>query len=49
MHQNASVDDMNEGKINYAKFGKVGLNNHVSFSHHNILHMVHQWANFCMK
>ena len=42
MHQNVSVDDMNEGKIEYAKFGKVGLNNCVSSPHHNILQRVHQ-------
>ena len=46
MHQNVSVDDMNEGKIEYAKFGKVGLNNCVSSPHHNILQRVHQWGVF---
>lgn len=40
---------MNEGKLECAKFGKVGLNNCVSLSHSNILQRAHQWARFCMK
>ena len=31
------------------KFGKVGLKNHVSLSHSNILQKAHQWAQFCME
>lgn len=49
VHHNVSANDMNVGKLEYTKFGKVGLNNHVSFSHSSILQMVHQWACFCMK
>ena len=30
VHHNVSAHDMNEGKIEYAKFGKVGFNNYVS-------------------
>ena len=37
VHHNVSVDDMNDKKLEYAKFGKVGLNNHTSLSHSNIL------------
>jgi hypothetical protein len=42
---------MNEGKMEYAKFGKAGLNNnHVSFSHSNILQRARQGGGvFCMK
>lgn len=37
VHHNMSADDMNVGKMEYTKFGKVGLKNHVSLSHNNIL------------
>ena len=33
---NVTTNDMNEGKMEYAKFGKVGLNNRVSLLHRNI-------------
>jgi hypothetical protein len=49
VHHNVSADDMSEGKMAYANFGKVGPNNHVSLSHSNILQKVHQWASFFMK
>jgi hypothetical protein len=39
-----SAEDMNEGKSEYAKFGKVGLNKRVSLPHINILQRMHQWA-----
>ena len=38
-----------EGKLEYAKFGKVGSNNRVSFFHSNILQRARQWAHFHMK
>ena len=44
VHPNVSTEDMNEGKLEYAKFGKVGLNNHVSLSPSNILQRAHQWG-----
>lgn len=49
MHHNVLADGMNERKMEYAKFGKVGLNNHASLSHSNTLQRVHQWAHFHMK
>lgn len=36
VHQNVYADDMNEGKLEYVKFGKVTPNNHVSLSHGSI-------------
>ena len=46
--RNVYADDMNEGKMEYTKFGKVGLNNnHLSFSHSNILQRAHQGGVFC--
>lgn len=36
VHHNVYVDDINEGKMEYVKFMKVGLNNCVSLSHSNI-------------
>ena len=35
--------------MEYVKFEKVGLSNHVSFSHSNILQRVYQWGFFRMK
>lgn len=49
VHHNVFAHDMNEGKMKYAKFGKVGLNNRVSLSNLNILQMDNQWARFRMK
>ena len=43
------VEDMNDGILEHAKFGKVGLNNCVSLLHSNILQKAHQWAHFRMK
>lgn len=40
---------MNDGKLEHAKFRKVGLNNRLSLSHSNILQGAHQWARFCVK
>lgn len=37
VHRNVSAEDMNDGKMEYTKFGKVGLNNCVILSHSNIL------------
>ena len=42
VHHNVIAIDMNKGKMKYTKFGKVGLNNHVSLSHSNILQSAHQ-------
>ena len=36
VHHNASTKDMDEGKMEYAKLGKVGLNDCVSHSHSDI-------------
>lgn len=36
VHHNVSADDMN-GKMEHAKFRKVGLNDRVSLSHSNVL------------
>lgn len=36
VHHNVSANDMSEGKLEYAKFKKVGLNNRASLSHSNI-------------
>lgn len=44
VHLNVSTNDMNEGKLEYAKFKKIGLNNCVCLSHTNILQSAHQWA-----
>jgi hypothetical protein len=33
VHHNVLAGDMNEGKLECTKFGKVGLNNRVSLSH----------------
>lgn len=40
---------MNDGEMEYAKFGKVGLNNQVSLSHIRNSQRAHQWARICMK
>jgi len=40
---------LNDKKLEYAKFGKVCLNNHTSLSHSNILQRPNQWACFCTK
>lgn len=37
VHCNVSAEDMNDGKMEYTNFGKVGLNNCVILSHSNIL------------
>lgn len=37
VHHNVSADDMNEGKLEYAKVGKVDLNNCVGLSHGSII------------
>ena len=49
VHHNVLVDDMNDGKMEYMKFKKVALNNHVSLLHSDILQRAHQRAHFCMK
>ena len=49
VNHNVSSDDANEGKMEYAKCGNVGLNISVSLFHSNILQMAYQWASFCMK
>ena len=35
--------------MEYVKFDKMGLNNHVSLSHSNIPQRAHQWARFHTK
>lgn len=51
VHHNVSANEMNNGKMEYTKFGKVGLNNHdhVNLPHSTVLQKAHQWARFCMK
>jgi hypothetical protein len=49
VHHNVSTNDMNQGTMEYANLGKVGLNNCVGLSHNNILQRAHQLAHFCMK
>ena len=49
VHCNVYAEDMNVGHMEYAKFGNVGLNNHVNLSHSNILQHAHQWARFHVK
>lgn len=49
LHHNVSAHDMNEGKMKYAKFVKVRLNNCMGLSHSNVLQRAHQSACFCMK
>lgn len=49
VHHIVSANDMNEAKMEYAKFGKVGLKNCVILSHNNILQRAHYLARFRMK
>lgn len=44
VHHNVFANNMNEGKLEYAKFIKVSLKNHASLSHSNILR-----ACFCIE
>lgn len=44
-----SAEDMNDRKMEYVKFGKVGLSNYMSLSYSNILQRAHKWARFRMK
>ena len=49
VHHNVSSEDVNEVKMEYAKFGKAGLKNRVSPSHSNIVHRPNQWARVHVK
>lgn len=49
VHHNVSAIVVNGGKMEYIKFGKVGLSNCVSMSHSNVFQRAHQWARFRMK
>lgn len=49
VHHNVSPYHMNEGKMEYTKFGKTSLKNRVSLSHSYILQRAHQWARFRIK
>lgn len=49
VHHNLTMKDMNDGKLEYVKFRKIGLNNRVCLSHSNILQRAHQWARFRMQ
>jgi hypothetical protein len=49
VHHNVSTNDVNQGTMEYANLGKVGLNNRVGLSHNNILQRAHQLTCFCMK
>lgn len=46
VQHNVLANYMNDGKLEYAKIGHVGLNNSVNVSHSNILQRVHQWFVF---
>lgn len=41
VHHKFFVDDMNECKLEYVKFGKVRLNNHVTLCDSNMLQSAH--------
>lgn len=49
MHHNVLAEDINDGKLEYAKVEKDSTNNCVSLSHNNIFQKAHQWASFRMK
>lgn len=49
VHHNIYSDDMNREKLDYAKFGKVGVKNRVSLFHSNILQRSHLWTKSCMR
>lgn len=49
VHHNVSVNEMNNRKSEYIKFGKVNLNNQVSLSHNKTLQIAHQWAHCRVK
>ena len=49
VHDNVSANDTNDGKMEYAKLGKVGLDNSASLSHYNVLQRGPQRACLCMK
>jgi hypothetical protein len=46
LHYNISSENMNKEKMEYAKFGKVGLKSHVNLLHSNVLQRAHQWPGF---
>lgn len=48
VHHDVSANYMNEGKMEFAKFGHVRLKNCMSLSLSNVL-TAHQWARFCMR
>ena len=48
VHHNISAEDMNDGKLEYVKLGKVGLNNRVSLPHSDVLQRAHQRVRFHM-
>lgn len=49
VHHNGLFDDMIEDQMEYAKLGKVGLENRVNLSQGIILQRAHQWACFHMN
>lgn len=49
VHHIVLVKDMNNGKLEYVKFGKVGLNNCASPLDSNIFQKAHQWPHFHKK
>ena len=49
VHHNVSTNEMNNGKMEYTKFGKVGLNKHVNSPHIIVPQKAHQWVRFRMK
>ena len=46
VHHNIFSYDMYEGKSEYAKFGRFGLNNCVNLSHSKHIAKGSQWAHF---
>ena len=49
VHHMVLAKDMNDGKLEYAKLGKIGLNNCVNLWHSNILQRAHQWQVFVWR
>lgn len=46
VHHIVLWEDMNDGKMEYTKLGKVGLNICASLSHRNVFQKAHQWVCF---
>jgi hypothetical protein len=49
VHHNLFAQNMNDGKLESAKFSKIGFNNRVCLSHSNTLQRAHQRTRFRMR